>query len=410
MKMLWAAPDGAILEDSRRAALGRSGNEVREPRPEELSPLPAGAVLQYLPARTARGLGRRGSVESGKGYAVAAMLPNGWARTLLPAYEAPPGVAPLPFFGYTAVALRGDEMLVAAIQTEENYRWSPFQYGTPDLPDLVARRLAEQPDNRLLTHHAHCALDYGCYNAQNVFYRRWEGAVAVSAACNAKCRGCISLQPEDMPPSPQDRLDFVPTVGEIVEIGVPHLESADAILSFGQGCEGEPLLKADLIAASIREIRKATSRGTIHLNTNASAPKAVARLIDAGLQSIRVSLNTVTSERYAAYYVPQKYAFADVEETVRICRAAGLQIALNLLFFPGLNDLEDELDALEQFIARHRVDQVQMRNLNIDPDLYLASQPPLVGRAVGIPEMVRRLRKVCAVGNATPGIARAIQE
>lgn len=413
--MLTATKRGAISDEAAHAAVGRSGNRVRPVKSAEWSPMPEGTVLHYLPDRLARGRNRKtGSIEtvavSGrerhKALAVAAVLPNGWARTLLPAYEATPGAVRLPFFGYTAVGYHAssDEMWVAAVQTEDNVRWSPFQYATPDLAQTVARRKAESPGNRLLAHHGHCAIDYQCYNAQNIFYRRWEGAIAVAAACNARCHGCISLQPDDMPPSPQERLDFVPTVEEIVEIGVPHLDAGEAILSFGQGCEGEPLLKAPIIAQSIKAMRAQTQRGTLHINTNGSDPAAISRLIDAGLDSVRVSLNSVTPQRYTDYYRPANYTFADVEETVRRCRAAGLQVTLNLLYFPGLSDTEAELSALEAFITAHAVDQVQMRNLNIDPDHYLATQAPLDGEGVGVPEMVERLRRICKVGNATPPV------
>ncbi|MBV5345336.1 MAG: hypothetical protein JZU63_07315, partial [Rhodoferax sp.] len=58
---------------------------------------------------------------------------------------------------------------------------------------------------------------------------------------------------------------------EIAAVAVPHLQRAEhAIVSFGQGCEGEPLLQAQTIAQAIRRIRKKTSRGTINLNSNAS--------------------------------------------------------------------------------------------------------------------------------------------
>ena len=74
---------------------------------------------------------------------------------------------------------------------------------------------------------------------------------------------------------------------------MPHLQRAKrAIVSFGQGCEGEPLLQAETIAQAIRLIRSHTDRGTINLNSNASLPEAVERLISAGLDSIRVSLNS----------------------------------------------------------------------------------------------------------------------
>src|SRR6185369_7027088 len=155
---------------------------------------------------------------------------------------------------------------------------------------LVRERLAAEPENRVLAHHAHCALDYRCPTASNLFFRRWEGAVAVSAGCNARCVGCISKQEEDELVSPQDRLTFLPTVEEIVETGVAHLEQAsDAIYSFGQGCEGEPLLQWRRIETAIRAIRVRTTQGTININTNASNPRALKHLYEAGLDTLRAS-------------------------------------------------------------------------------------------------------------------------
>ena len=92
---------------------------------------------------------------------------------------------------------------------------------------------------------------------------------------NAACVGCISLQPSGCCPSTQDRIAFVPTPREIADLAIAHLESAPRpIVSFGQGCEGEPLLQAGVMAEAIRLIRARSSLGTINLNTNGSKPKA----------------------------------------------------------------------------------------------------------------------------------------
>src|SRR5262249_12019947 len=158
-------------------------------------------------------------------------------------------------------------------------RWVARNYDARRLQRLVAARLAAAPENRVLQQHAHCALDYACPTASNLFFGRWEGAIAVSPGCNARCIGCISKQDEENLVSPQDRLLFVPRLDEVADVAVAHLEQApDAILSFGQGCEGEPLLQARLIAAAIRAIRARTARGTININTNASNPRALQQL------------------------------------------------------------------------------------------------------------------------------------
>jgi hypothetical protein len=44
------------------------------------------------------------------------------------------------------------------------------------------------------------------------------------------------------------------------------------VVSFGQGCEGDPLMAARVIGPAIRLIREQTLDGTINMNTNASLP------------------------------------------------------------------------------------------------------------------------------------------
>jgi hypothetical protein len=71
--------------------------------------------------------------------------------------------------------------------------------------------------------------------------------------------------------------------------------------SFGQSCEGEPLLQADLLCEVIAKIRQRTRRGTIHVNTNGTLPEAVARLRESGLDSLRVDVNSVRREYFNRY-------------------------------------------------------------------------------------------------------------
>jgi MoaA/NifB/PqqE/SkfB family radical SAM enzyme len=207
--------------------------------------------------------------------------------------------------------------------------------------------------------------------------------------------GCISEQPAEGPPSPQTRLTFKPTLDEILEIAVPHLEKAPrAMVSFGQGCEGEPLLEADRIEEAIRAIRARTKRGALHLNTNGSRPDAVARLAEAGLDSIRVSTNGAREETYAPYYRPRTYRFADVIETLRVARSRGLFTSLNLLSFPGVTDRADEAESLESLARDTGLRMIQWRCLNVDPDWYMAlyAGRPASPR-LGMGALLARLRK-----------------
>jgi molybdenum cofactor biosynthesis enzyme MoaA len=194
-------------------------------------------------------------------------------------------------------------------------------------------------------------------------------AIAVSVACNAQCVGCISEQLDDIT-APHERINFTPTVEEILALAIPHLESApDPIVSFGQGCEGEPLLRTPLIARAIEGMRRATNRGQIHINTNGSNPRAVRRLIDAGLDSIRVSIFSAIEANHTAYYGPRNYDLGDMQECLRLARRDGLHTSVNLLAYPGFTDCPRELEALIDFFRRSDVQLVQVRTLNMDREL-----------------------------------------
>jgi hypothetical protein len=186
-------PSGEVEDVPGLSGVGRSGVNYRLPQKLELVPLPEEAQLQFLPGRQAIGLDRKGRTIPLDGLAVAARLPIGYTRTLMPAYIRDPQQAEhLPFFGYTAVFAQGDRLVCAAMRTEAKAEWSPDQYHTEDLGDSITALQQRFPDNLILRQLEICAREYGCYNAQNVFYHRWEGAVTVSPACNAQCRGCTA--------------------------------------------------------------------------------------------------------------------------------------------------------------------------------------------------------------------------
>jgi pyruvate-formate lyase-activating enzyme len=204
--------------------------------------------------------------------------------------------------------------------------------------------------------------------------------------------GCISLQPSECCPASQERIAFVPTVAEVLGVAVSHLETAeDAIVSFGQGCEGEPLMQWRLLEESIRRMREETSRGTIHLNTNGSFPERVRRLCQAGLDSLRVTLNSSHSLFYGKYHRPRGYSFNDVIKSLVLAKEKELFTSINLLVFPGFTDREREIEGLIKLIRKTALNLIQMRNLNIDPDLYLRTVGE--GDGVGISKMIKILRK-----------------
>ncbi|MBE0502470.1 MAG: radical SAM protein, partial [Desulfuromonadales bacterium] len=238
-----------------------------------------------------------------------------------------------------------------------------------------------------------CAVDYHCFAAKNLFFGRWEAPLPTSPTCNSRCLGCISKQESDCCPASQDRLTFVPTVEEICEVAVPHLKTAaNAIVSYGQGCEGDPILQADTICKAVRVMREQTKRGTINFNSNASIPDAIDRLTESGIDSIRISLNSVREEVYNAYYRPQGYTFADVIESIHRAKRNGLYTMLNYLVFPGVTDQREEIEALVELVESAGIDMIQMRNLSLDPVMYWDAMQQK-GEGIGLKAMLDELKQ-----------------
>jgi pyruvate-formate lyase-activating enzyme len=374
--ILYSDGNGNTFEDQSLYTTGRTGWDAIEVPSDEWIELPEGGSLYELPGR--RGIGI--DVNTGemrlcdKGWAVAAFIPPAHTGYYLSAYETSPDAPTLPLFCYTAVGWQNGKFYVPAARIEADIRQDSVGYDQTKVEHGVKDLLRHYPHNRLVEHLGNnCAMTYNCPAARNFALGRWECPIPTSPACNANCVGCISLQPdEETIVSTQDRLSFKPTPEEIVEFTVPHLETAPfPIVSFGQGCEGEPLLMWETIRDSIIEIRKHTQKGSININTNGSKPKAVRALCEAGLDSIRVSTNSARSEIYMPYYRPNNYVFEDIVESLRVVNSFGGWTSINYFVFPGMTDSVAEYEALRNLIRNTGLKMIQWRNFNIDPDWYL---------------------------------------
>ena len=290
---LYANDKGEVFEHPEMGLLGRTLDSWVVPESEEMIPLPRGASLVMVPEHYPVGLNAANGEsvclqenplgESGRVYAVGALLPQGFTRTYLPAGVVGSDQGRLPLLGYAAVGFKDGEIYVAAVQTDEHHKWHPHYYNSSGLEKRINRRLQSHTNNRILHQLAYCALNYSCFTAQNIFYERWEGGIPSMPGCNASCIGCISQQ-HGPAGAPQDRLDFVPETWEVVEVGMYHLARAqEGIISFGQGCEGEPALNHACLAPAIQTIRQEVDGGTINMNTNAGFTSGIKEIVDAGL-------------------------------------------------------------------------------------------------------------------------------
>jgi len=377
---------------------GRSGNFFSKPLLDDLIPLPEGSELFLLPNRLPIGISPKedGPVllahdpdaDRETIQAVAAFMAPAHTAIHSAAYE-PAGndLAPLPLFAYTAVGWHKGRFWVSAFRSDADTRQDARVFDPEKITRKTVGQLKRNSSNRLIQHLGKCCLTYGCPAARNYFLGRWEAPLPTSPVCNARCVGCISSQPSGCCPATQDRINFVPRVSEITAVAVPHLKKAPgAIVSFGQGCEGEPLLQAAVLDKAIRSIRSRTERGTINLNSNASLPGKIKLLAEAGLDSLRVSMNSARASCHARYYRPVNFTFNDVLEAIDVMKKARKFVSLNYFILPGFTDDPDEFTALCRLIEAHRPDLIQLRNLNMDPDWYLET----VGYAPDAPPMGMR--------------------
>jgi wyosine [tRNA(Phe)-imidazoG37] synthetase (radical SAM superfamily) len=396
--LVFADTTGAIYDHPELQMLVRRGRELALPRPDELIPVPEGSDLYLLPSRHALGLNpRTGQVESVGETAVAAFVRPGFTLSATAAYHTTPNAPTLPLFAYAPVGYARGRLWTTATLVDHDPR-QIFTHIPQERIRTGAQRLsAALPNNRLIQHLTRCALTFCCPAAKNLALGRFEAPLPTSRTCNARCLGCISLQPPDSGfPAPQNRIAFAPSVDEIVTVMELHARKEQRpIFSFGQGCEGEPLLEAPRIAKAIGRFRAAGGPGTVNMNTNASCPEAMGSLAAAGLSSIRVTLASAQPEAYTRYHNPQGFTFSQVFQTIREAKAHGLFVSLNYLFFPGLSDTEAELDALLALLEDTRPDYIQLRNLCLDPERYLAHMGEPISPAMGLAHFRARIQRTC---------------
>ncbi len=403
--MLYADKQGRVYDHPYFKMAGFSGHSPAPLDEDDLTPVPEFSKLFYIPDCPPVGLDPSTGEylvvpeieidgELTRCYAVAAFLEPGLVRSHLPAVDYGPKSYTLPMWAYTAVGFRDGRYRAAAFRIEYNHRWDPQYYDDEELIPAIEAYKSKHGEGPLLNHLVNCATVNHCFAAKNLFLKRWEGPLPVSRTCNARCLGCISLQGYESCEASHQRISFKPGKEEIVSLALRHLnEAPEAIMSFGQGCEGEPLTEYELIAESVRAIRAETGKGTINLNTNGSWPERVREIVRSGLDSIRISLNSARPECYRAYYRPKGYAFEDVVESIALSREMGLYTMVNYLVFPGISDQEAELEALRALIQETGVNFIHFKNLNIDPQHYLENMPRGDSKALGMRKMADMLRK-----------------
>lgn len=404
-KLLIADKNKKIVDVPFLTAVGAKAGAFFSLEKTDLIKLPYGSELFILPDRHPVGFDEKAKAfialnnnpfsNKEKCFAVAAFISPGFTTTYSAAYTENVQAKMLPLFSYAPVCFYRGDFYVPAIRVDAERRQDLRLMPIAKIKRNVIKFKKLFSKNRLFKHLIRCALVYNCPAGKNFFLQRFECPLPASPTCNSRCAGCISQQPGRECSVTQPRITFTPTPEEIAEIALFHIRGVKKpVVSFGQGCEGEPLMAWNILLKSIRLIRQKTKKGTINLNTNASKPEVVKALFMAGLDSMRVSINSVRKKYYNAYYRPVRYNFEDVVRSIKYARKLKGFVSLNYLTMPGFTDNEKEVKALLRFLKDNDINMIQWRNLNYDPAAYLRLMRGHDNKNMaGIKELMRIVKK-----------------
>jgi len=244
---------GEIFELDGYAALGMAGLTHTPLRLDNTRNMPYGSELMYLPDRRPILFNTHsGKIETLKEnpyvagepiFPVTAFNSPGYVMSYLGAYAENKKAQALPLFSYGAVGWHQGKFRSAVILVDREKRQDLRLMKPADIALGIEKMREQMPDNRLRAHLEKCALQFGCPAGKNFFLSRYEAPLPTAKRCNARCLGCLSLQQLSDIPHSQDRIGFTPSPDEIAEVALAHIKRVEkSVVSFGQGCEGDPLL------------------------------------------------------------------------------------------------------------------------------------------------------------------------
>jgi len=150
--------------------------------------------------------------------------------------------------------------------------------------------------------------------------------VSVTEKCSLRCTYCMPA--EGLPAIPREDLLTPAEIGRVVRVAVGRLGITDVRFT-----GGEPLMRRDL-ADILSAARAAAPDVSLSLTTNAiGLDKRVHELVDAGLDRVNISLDSVDRAHFAR--LTRRDRLPDVLAGIRAALAAGLApVKLNAVLMP----------------------------------------------------------------------------
>ena len=196
--------------------------------------------------------------------------------------------------------------------------------------------------------------------------------LSITDLCNLRCRYCM---PDGVPKLAHEEIltyeEFLRLAALFARCGV------DTIRVTG----GEPLMRRD-VDQLVRGLKAIPGIRKVAITTNGTLlARQLPALLDAGLDSVNISLDTLNPETFAKITVRNE--FAAVQAGIHAALESGIPVKLNCVPQAGVNEGE-----LEQLAALAREKPVQVRFIEMMPIGYGAAMPCIPG-----PEVLARFRK-----------------
>ncbi len=196
--------------------------------------------------------------------------------------------------------------------------------------------------------------------------------LSITDLCNLRCRYCM---PDGVPKLAHEEIltyeEFLRLAALFARCGV------DAIRVTG----GEPLVCRD-VDQLVRGLKAIPGIRKVAITTNGTLlARQLPALLDAGLDSVNISLDTLNPETFAK--ITARNEFAAVQAGIHAALESGIPVKLNCVPQVGVNEGE-----LEQLAALAREKPVQVRFIEMMPIGYGAAMSCIPGL-----EVLARFRK-----------------
>ncbi len=168
--------------------------------------------------------------------------------------------------------------------------------------------------------------------------------IAVTSSCNLRCSYCMREEHQE-----RAAVESIPTTQEINTI-------IDLLAGLGvtkiRFTGGEPLLRRDIVEL-VRQAKLQTGIKTVSLTTNGVLlDRFLPALIDAGLDALNFSLDSLDRKRYCA--ITRRDEFKRVRENLdMLLKTDAISVKLNVVLMRDVNS--DELQRFVDFTKDHNV-------------------------------------------------------